>query len=390
MNSTSSLYLAIALVTSGCPKDDCGSNLDRVQPLASPITMTGTPTRFTIGIRCTTGVTAVTATATDLHGEASPVEVITFTETGGALVELNTTLTGPHTITARFEPSGEQASVSTHVIRDRSAEPAAFHFTSSRRCQEVHVVRDVVACRSDSAIELFRDGRLVDSVEPGKLTSTGAVLWAVNESGAHRWAPTDAGLNGSHLLLDLRAALGRVVGTRADELVLAWPDKTLFALRSSPTGLHLASLGYERDDQLFEGLVMPTSGVVWLNLTDVCFAAPSEPKRCRPWAPRMLAADGDTLWFHDTSVNEVGFARFANGPTPISMQFLRPDQSVKNLLQFSLNGIPFSRLDEHLVAIDPEALRLDAWRGPPNWTNGGVSTRHVFFSVDDQYVVYAR
>ncbi len=252
------------------------------------------------------------------------------------------------------------------------------------------MVQDVVACRSDTAIELFRAGQLVASAPVGRLTSTEGVLWAVELGSVHRWEPTDAGLNASLLVLDLSQSMPTVLGTRPNEIMLAWPNKELFAVRSSATGLVVTPLDYETDSRMVEGLVATDGGVVWLTSTDLCFAAPSEPKRCRAWTSRMIAVEEDTLWVHEGSANELGVARFADGPTPVALQFFRPDPRVKNRLQFARSGIPSSRLNEHLVVIDPEAMRLDAWQGPPGWTTGGASSRHVFFAIGDEYVVYAR
>src|SRR4051794_4783239 len=98
--------LLIAVLTLGCPSEDpcAGSGLERAQRIYSAVTLTGTPTRFGIGIDCTSGVTSVTSVATDREGQTAPSKVVSFSPNGGALVELTAINPGPHTIIARFEP----------------------------------------------------------------------------------------------------------------------------------------------------------------------------------------------------------------------------------------------------------------------------------------------
>lgn len=390
MSCRLAVIAGLAVLCAGCMTDECGwASLERVQLRSAAIALTGTPARVSMGIACTSGVTAVTVEVTDPHGQPTPSEVVSFTPAGGASIEFTPTVPGPHTIVARFEPSGKEARVASHVLRDRSVEAPIFRFRSSARCSGVQLVSGLASCQSESGFEVIADDGAVVRGPSSRLSSAGPALWAVGPAGVQRFVAADGGVKGVELLFDTQRLLTGVEGTAIDELLLS-ERGTLFSVRlATDGGLERAPLDFDSDPLMVEGLAVTDGGVVWLNGVEACFAAPGQPRRCRESTLHMLAPEGDGLWVMNQS-GEVGFARFANDAAPASLQFLRLEPLAQQELQAAQQGYPSVRFRDHLVAIDRNALQLDAWKGPEGWDAGGVTATHVWFGGGGDFVVFAR
>ncbi|MDP1825050.1 MAG: hypothetical protein Q8L48_17465 [Archangium sp.] len=375
---------------SGCLTDECGrGGLERVQPFTAAVALTGTPAKLTMGIACTSGITAVSVVVTDPQGKVAPGAVSSFSPSGSAVIEFTPTVPGPHSIVARFEPLGAEARATSHVLRDRSGEAPVFRFRSSAKCSELLVVAGLASCRSESGVDLIVDGGAVDRGPASLLSSAGPALWAVGPTSVERFVAADGGVHRAQLLFDAQRVLTGVRGTTADELVLS-ESGTLFAVRlAADGGLERAPLDFDSDPMMSQGLAMTDGGVIWLNGAEACFGAFGQPRRCRESSLRMLAPEGDGLWVMNQG-SEIGFARFENGPAPVSLQFLRLEPAAQLELQNAQSGYPASRFRDHLVAIDGAALRLDAWKGPAGWDAGGVTPAHVWFGGGGDFVVFAR
>jgi hypothetical protein len=396
--SARGLIVALALGFAGCPPNRCDeAGIDRSLPLSWPLMLTGSPTEFTVRLECSSlaaagEITSVTAVATDSEGQSLAGEVVSFTPGGVAVVQFTPLTPGAHTIVARFEPAGVEARAVTYAMRDRSGEQPVLTFTTAQGCSQVLLAGSLVACQAGTQLQLLRAGVPVAQGTAIEVRSSGDAIWAIDLQGVHRWSVADGGVTDERLLFDTNALLRDVIATRGDELLLAQPGGTLFSLRPSNGALVRTTLDYETDSSMLAGLAVLDggTGVIWLSATEVCHAEPASPKRCRPQTLRLLAAEGDGLWLFDDALDEVAFAKFGAAPTPTTMQFLRLAPSVRKP-QFSMVDYPTSRVGDHLVAIDRETVRLEAWFGPATgWNAGGVTATHVWFGSGSNYVVYAR